>query len=97
MATWKCSVCGYVYDEAREGTGFAELPDDWVYPVCGAPKSAFNAIEDETKPKKPAGGEFGGTVADQIVARLAAYGVRHIYGIPGNSNLPLVETARRPP
>jgi pyruvate oxidase len=94
MAKWKCSVCGYVYDEAREETGFTELPDDWVCPVCGAPKSAFNVIEGEAKPKKP-DDEFGGTVADQIVARLAAYGVRHIYGIPGDSNLPLVEAIRR--
>ena len=31
-----CSVCGYVYDEAKEGKAFAELPDSWVCPLCGA-------------------------------------------------------------
>lgn len=36
-----CSICGYVYDEAREGTSFANLPDSWACPVCGAGKSAF--------------------------------------------------------
>ena len=36
-----CSICGYVYDEASEGTAFADLPDDWACPLCRAPKSAF--------------------------------------------------------
>ena len=38
-----CSICGYVYDEAKEGTPFAGLPDAWSCPVCGAGKSAFTA------------------------------------------------------
>ena len=46
---WKCQCCGYVYDE-EEGdpfsdippnTSFEDLPDDWVCPVCGCPKSRF--------------------------------------------------------
>lgn len=36
-----CSVCGYVYDEEKEGKAFSELPDTWVCPLCGAAKSAF--------------------------------------------------------
>lgn len=94
MAKWKCSVCGYIYDEAREEVPFAELPDDWTCPVCGAPKSAFNLIEGAGE-REVAEGEFAGTVADQIVAQLAAYGVRYVYGIPGDSNLPLVDAIRR--
>ena len=94
MAKWKCSVCGYIYDEAREKVPFAELPDDWTCPVCGAPKSAFNLIEGAGE-REVAEGEFPGTVADQIVAQLAAYGVRYVYGIPGDSNLPLVDAIRR--
>lgn len=50
MEKMECSVCGYVYDPAdgdamsgvAAGTSFADLPDDWVCPVCGAPKSQFN-------------------------------------------------------
>jgi rubredoxin len=38
---WRCTVCGYVYDEAKEGKKFADLPDDWSCPVCNAPKDAF--------------------------------------------------------
>lgn len=36
-----CSVCGYVYDEAREGVPFSELPSSWKCPVCKAAKTAF--------------------------------------------------------
>ena len=44
-----CSVCGYVYDPEvgdpdsgiAPGTPFADLPDDWVCPVCGASKKEF--------------------------------------------------------
>ena len=35
-----CSICGYVYDEA-ENKPWAELPDDWKCPLCGAAKSDF--------------------------------------------------------
>jgi len=46
---YKCSVCDYVYDPAigdpdagvPPGTPFDKLPDDWVCPLCGAEKSAF--------------------------------------------------------
>jgi flavin reductase (DIM6/NTAB) family NADH-FMN oxidoreductase RutF len=39
-----CSVCGYVYDEEKEGKKFAELPDTWACPRCGAPKSSFKPV-----------------------------------------------------
>jgi len=95
MAKWRCSVCGYIYDEAREEVPFAALPDDWTCPVCGAPKSAFTPLEGIAEERAVTEGEFAGTVADQIVAQLAAYGVRYVYGIPGDSNLPLVDAIRR--
>ncbi len=95
MAKWKCSVCGYIYDESREKVLFAELPEDWTCPVCGAPKSAFRLVEGAGEERKAAEGEFAGTVADLIVAQLAEYGVRYVYGIPGDSNLPLVDAIRR--
>lgn len=38
-----CGVCGYVYDEEKEGVPFSELPDDWRCPLCKAPKSEFKA------------------------------------------------------
>jgi rubredoxin len=49
MDRYVCTVCGYVYDPAAgdpdsgvaAGTKFEDLPDDWVCPVCGAPKQDF--------------------------------------------------------
>ena len=35
-----CSICGYVYDEAKNGP-WAELPDDWKCPLCGASRADF--------------------------------------------------------
>lgn len=46
-----CSVCGYVYDDAKEKVPFADLPDTWKCPLCGAPKSAFEPEKEAaTKP-----------------------------------------------
>ena len=49
MKKYVCSVCGYIYDEAAgipddgiaPGTLWAQLPEDWVCPLCGAAKSEF--------------------------------------------------------
>ncbi len=41
---WRCTVCGYIYDDVKEGTKFENLPDDWSCPVCNAPKDAFVRI-----------------------------------------------------
>ena len=46
---WRCRVYGYVYDPMESdqgnvvppGTPFQDLPEDWVCPVCGAGKDAF--------------------------------------------------------
>ena len=50
MDKYVCDVCGYVYDPAEgdpengvaAGTSFEAVPDEWVCPVCGAPKSEFS-------------------------------------------------------
>ena len=39
-----CKVCGYIYDEEKEGTKFDELPQDWLCPVCAAPKDEFTEV-----------------------------------------------------
>ena len=49
---FECMVCGHIYDEKEgdpdsgipPGTKFADLPDDWVCPDCGAQKSEFEPI-----------------------------------------------------
>jgi len=87
---WRCSVCNYLYDEEKEGTLFLELPSDWRCPVCSAPKSAFSNLGGEivTDPDAP-------TVADKIVAQLSELGVKYVFGMPGDSILPLVDSLSR--
>ncbi len=43
MKKYICPICGYVYDETKEGVKFDDLPDDWKCPLCGAPKKLFKA------------------------------------------------------
>jgi rubredoxin len=48
-----CLVCGYIYDpavgdsdgEIKPGTKFEDIPEDWVCPLCGVPKSDFEKVE----------------------------------------------------
>ncbi len=37
-----CNICGYSYDEVREGTAWDSLPADWICPACGAGKASFS-------------------------------------------------------
>lgn len=50
MKKYVCDICGYVYDEEAgipesniaPGTKWEDIPEDWVCPLCGAPKSDFS-------------------------------------------------------
>ena len=49
MEKYVCTICGYIYDEAvgdpdngvEPGTKFEDVPEEWVCPLCGVPKSDF--------------------------------------------------------
>jgi flavin reductase (DIM6/NTAB) family NADH-FMN oxidoreductase RutF/rubredoxin len=41
---YKCTACGFIYNEAEEKVRFVDLPADWVCPVCGTPKEDFIEI-----------------------------------------------------
>ena len=49
MKQYVCTVCGYIYDEAvgdpdngvASGTLWADVPEDWVFPLCGVGKDQF--------------------------------------------------------
>ena len=53
MRKWQCMTCGFIYDEAEgwpdddlpPGTRWEDVPDDWICPVCGTPKSDFEMVE----------------------------------------------------
>lgn len=57
MGKYVCSICGYIYDEAKgipetgiiPGTSWGDLSEDWMCPLCGATKEEFNSKD------KPAG------------------------------------------
>ena len=48
-----CVVCGFVYSESAglpeegiaPGTRWADIPDSWVCPECGASKEDFEMVE----------------------------------------------------
>jgi len=44
---YRCTVCGHIYDEDFEQILFRDLPNDWVCPICGAPKDLFEPYDDE--------------------------------------------------
>jgi len=53
LKNYVCTVCGYVYRPEvgdpdvgiAPGTAFEDLPDDWVCPMCAAPKDQFEPEE----------------------------------------------------
>ena len=96
MARYRCTVCNWVYDDAKEKVKFADLPKEWVCPVCGAPKSAFVLLAEEksaeeANPAKKA----ESTVADVLVGQIAAWGVTYVFGIPGTSTLGIIDAIRK--
>lgn len=46
MAKYKCSICGYVFDEEVEGRAFSTLRE---CPICKQPPTRFEKIEEEVK------------------------------------------------
>ena len=53
MQKYECEACGYIYDPAKgdpdsgvaPGTSFADIPDDWVCPLCGVGKDMFIPVK----------------------------------------------------
>ena len=64
MKKYKCPICWYIYDESAgvpgkgiaPGTKWEAIPDSFVCPVCGAPKSVFKTLE-EAMPEPNSAGE----------------------------------------
>lgn len=47
MARYRCTICGEIYDEEKEGVKFSDLPDDWVCPRCKASKKMFELVAEK--------------------------------------------------
>ena len=49
---WRCELCGFEYDEVAglpddgiaPGTAWADVPEDWSCPDCGAMKGEFQMV-----------------------------------------------------
>ena len=52
MAKYRCSVCGYIYDEESEGAPFSALKE---CPVCHQPTEKFTLYKEDhgTEPVRP--------------------------------------------
>jgi pyruvate oxidase len=96
---WRCTVCDYRYSE-EEGepatetppdTRFAELPDDWRCPVCGAARAAFVMVRKDAIAHE----QSGMTVSDVIIDALLTAGIDLVFGLPGTSSLGLVDAIRK--
>ncbi len=93
MAKYRCTVCNWVYDDSKEKVKFSDLPEEWVCPICGAPKSAFVLlVEPQVEEKTKKGGQ---TVSDVLVNQIAEWGVQYVFGIPGTSTLGIVDAIRK--
>jgi pyruvate oxidase/acetolactate synthase-1/2/3 large subunit len=91
LARYRCAVCNYVYDEAKEGRKFSDLPKEWVCPICGAPKSAFVLLSEQVVEEKKA----EHTVSEVLINQIAEWGVQYVFGIPGTSTLGIVDAIRK--
>lgn len=52
MKKFECTACGYIYEEELgdpdngidAGTLWADVPEDWVCPLCGVGKDGFEEV-----------------------------------------------------
>ena len=57
---YQCTICGYIYDPEKGDpdsgiapkTPFADLPETWTCPQCGAAKDDFKEMKDNDARKR---------------------------------------------
>ena len=79
---WKCVVCGYIH----EGP---EPPEEC--PVCAATREEFVEVAEQAH----AAGETPHTVSDVMMETMVNWGVTHVFGMVGHSNLGVADAIRR--
>ncbi len=62
MAIFRCTVCGYIFDEEKEGKSFEQLTE---CPLCKQPSDKFIRVEeaqtvetDQTEPDEDSNGDL---------------------------------------
>jgi len=61
MQKFKCSICGYIHDEAASnpekgiaaGTKWEDIADGFSCPICTAPKAVFKPLEEDVPKTAP--------------------------------------------
>lgn len=107
---YKCTVCGYEYDEAAEGAEWGALPAGWVCPVCGVGKDLFQPegggvpapggpgkpeAPAEKSPEPPDEARRARTSSDVCAETMSNWGVKWVLGMVGHSNLGMADAVRR--
>ncbi|MBD3300241.1 MAG: hypothetical protein GF347_02725, partial [Candidatus Moranbacteria bacterium] len=90
---YKCSHCDWIYRKQELGHNFKNLPRFYRCPNCDAPKSGFSLIAPPKSKKVVI--VYQPKVADKIVEQLEKFKLNLIFGVPDNSNLPLLEAIER--
>ncbi len=79
---YRCSVCGYIYDEETginntgtlTGTQWGHLPNQWVCPKCRTPKSKFTLLQSVIKlPMKTGESKFINIVIEDVKQQEKTY------------------------
>jgi pyruvate oxidase/acetolactate synthase-1/2/3 large subunit len=82
-----------VFSEEKEGKKFSDLPEEWVCPICGAPRASFVLLAEKTGAQETK--KEGKTVSDILIEQVAEWGVRYVFGVPGTSTLGVVDAVRK--
>jgi len=53
MSVMQCPLCSYEYDDSLEDVPWNDLPEGWICPVCGSPKSIFVEVGGKQEAEKP--------------------------------------------
>ena len=107
MANYRCEVCHFVYKEESEGIAWDDLHEGWVCPVCNSPKSVFILLEEKAEKKKSPDLDESSpivtrvdksaenTISDVMIETMINWGVSHVFGMVGHSNLGLADALSR--
>lgn len=70
MTVYECGVCGFLFDEDKEGKRWEELPRDWTCPICGSSKAYFSPRGQTSAQKRTEGG--GGSAKTEKTGSVGA-------------------------
>jgi len=83
-----------------------DLHEGWVCPICNSPKAVFKLLEEEPvetgtrQPEQTVAADTyeekrQWTISDVMIQTMVNWGVKHVFGMVGHSNLGLAEAIRR--